>query len=461
MSKRFLGIFVNPIYVQNEGLDAVFDNLEALGVNAICTVPKVALPSSAGGRRYPDLHMDGYERLLARPVWGEQEINVDSYLAFEPDLNLYEVAGYQPSYSSLPPGLDPSIPQTMIAEAHRRGMQAHMLFHPTLLPNIQPSEQPAYIDGTTPKPPQITLNGCLNNPKVQAYGLALAQDIAQHYPDLDGLFPDWTEYGAYRLQDHFTCICSHCEQAARKQGYDWDSITRDVRSLWDWLHELMSKSLEISRRVVSNPSEILELLGHYPGWLQFLQFKAGTVVGFYQQMRKQLDVLGHDEMTLSARGWPPPWNRSSGMDYRALAQVCATITPKLFLFDYSALPRWYGQTLLDWNPDLPESIVLDALVTWMNLPDDIDHRSFFHYQIPAPDQRHTAHLDVYRSRVDEVIAQVGDQSLVYPFAHAYLPDAQWKHIIAILRDSSVDGIWVQMYGYLSNHKMNILKQMWM
>jgi hypothetical protein len=148
------------------------------------------------------------------------------------------------------------------------------------------------------------------------------------------------------------------------------------------------------------------------------------------------------------------------MDYRVLADVCDAVTPKLFLFDYSALPRWYGQTLLKWNPNLAESEILDTLIEWMNLPDDFERRSFALYHIPPPTEPHPARLDVYRTRLDEVVAQVGDRAKCYPFAHAYLPEPQLKRMIAQIRDSRVDGMWVQMYGYLSDRKFQILGEMW-
>lgn len=459
--KRFLGIFVNPVYVQNEGLQPVFDNLEKVGARAICIVPRVARPAESGtGVRYPDLHMDGYERLLARPVWGKREIYLESFPAYEPDLTLYQDSPYRPPSKSIPPEVDGEIPQKMIAEAHQRGMAAHVLLHPFVPPNIRPEEQPVYIDGTVPVPPQITLNACLNNPQAAAYGLALIKDIIGHYPDLDGLFTDWAEYGAYRLEDHFTCFCPHCEQQAISQGYDWAQIKADVEALWAWLHRLSPRGLKRSRRLLSNPWEWLELLSHYPGWLQFLRFKARTVTEFYRRVRLLLDEMDRPQMILSARGWPPPWNRSSGMDYRALADICGAVTPKLFTFDYSALPRWYGQTLLHWNPTLSEREILDALVDWLNLPDSIERRSFADYYIPAPAEPHPARLEVYRTRVDEVVDQVGGRARCYPFAHAYLPEPQWKRMIALVRDSRVDGMWVQMYGYLSGAKLEILKEMW-
>ena len=456
ITKRFLGIFVNPVYVQNEGLQQVFDNLESVGTKAICIVPRVARPAKDGGKRYPDLHMDGYERILGRPVWGKQELHIESFLSYEPDLTLYEESPYMPPTKPVPADLDTEIPQAMMAEAHKRGLQVHMLLHPFIPPNIRPDEQPVYINGTVPQPPQITFNACLNNPAAEAYGLALIEDVVRHYPDLDGIFTDWAEYGAYRLEDHFTCFCPHCEQQALEQGIEWALVKQDVAALWKWLHALSPRELERSRRLLTNPSELLELLTHFPGWLQFLQFKAHTVTSFYQRVRELLD----SKIALSARGWPPPWNRSSGMDYRALAKICAAVTPKLFTFDYSVLPRWYGQTLLKWNPALTESEILDALVVWLSLQDNFKHRSFANYHIPAPAELHPARLELYRVRLDEVVDQVAGKTACYPFAHAYLPEPQWKRMVAIIRDSRVDGMWVQMYGYLSDRKLQILREMW-
>jgi len=339
-------------------------------------------------------------------------------------------------------------------------MQTRILLHPFVPPNVRGEDQPIYVDGSLPQPPQIVLNACLNSPAAEAYGLALIEDTLQHYPEADGLFIDWAEYGAYRLEDHFTCFCPHCEQKASEQGFDWESIKRDVTALWSWLHCLTPRELERSRRLLCNPSELLELLTHYPGWLYFLQFKAKSVLGFYEKVRQLLDNLGLERVGLSARGWPPPWNRSSGMDYRALSHVCVAVTPKLFTFDYSALPRWYGQTLLAWNPALSESEILDTLVEWMNLPDGFERRSFANYHIPAPTEPHPAKVEAYRVRLDEVAEQVRGKALCYPFAHAYLPEPQWKRMVAVIRDSRVDGMWVQMYGYLSDRKLEILKEMW-
>ena len=461
--KKFLGIFVHPLYIQYEGVQQVFDNLEAVGTRAISISPLVARPARAGkGRRFPDLARDGYERVVSRPLWGKHEIYLEFFLAHQPDLSLYEKCPYKPLRKPLPPDVDPDVHPAIFAEAKKRGMQVHIQIHPFMPPNLRDEDKPVYLDGSVPQPPQYVFSpyACLNSPSAEAYGLALVEDTVQSFPNIDGLFTDFVEFGAYSLEDHFACFCAHCERKAGEQGFDWDGIKRDVTALWDWLHSLDSRQLERSCRLLGNPSELLELLIHYPGCMEFLRFKAMSVVNFYQRIRQLLDRLGFTDVSLSARGWPPPWNRSSGMDYRALSEICDAVTPKLFTFAYSALPRWYGQTLLTWNPGLSESEILDALLEWMNLPDDIERRTFANYHIPAPGEPDPAKVEVYRSRLDEVVSQVGGRARCYPFAHAYMPEPQWKRMIALIRDSQVDGMWVQMYGYLSDRKLGILRQMW-
>lgn len=457
-----LGIFVHPLDVQAEGMGQVFDNLEAVGAEAICITPRIARPAQEGrGVRYPPLHVDGHRRVLARPRWGKREIHLEFFSAYQPDLTLYAEGPYKPAARPVPPDMERGLPDAMLAEAKRWGMRVHMLFQPFVPPNVRAEDQPVRIDGSVPQAPQVALNACLNSPAAEAYALALVQDTVQHYPDLDGLFMDWVEYGAYCLEDHFTCFCPHCARRAQVEGFDWEIVRRDVAGLWNRLHSLTPEDLACSRRLVHNPSALVELLAHYPGWLYLLQFKAKSVVSFYQKVRQLLDSMGLERVGLSARGWPLPWNRSSGMDYRALSEVCRAVTPKLFTFDYSALPRWYGETLLAWNPSLSETQLLDALVEWMHLPDDLQARSFADYHIPAPDELHLARLEAYQTRLDEVVDQVGGGAPVYPFAHAYLPEPQWEQMAAMIRASRADGMWVQMYGYLSDRKLEILRQTWM
>lgn len=458
--KKFLGIVVEPANVQSEGLDQVYGNLQSVETDAICLWPWLLEPAEdGGGNRIPDLHMDGWKRLLSRPLWGKGELTVRSYLAYDPDPRLYSDSPYQPPPAA-PAGLDREIPHRMIEEAHMRGMQTHIGINPLLPPDLHDDDLPVRIDGIPSQPPFVSRIACLNNDRVRHYALAAVEDLLRHYPNADGLVLDWVEFGAYRLKDHFTCFCDYCEREAQAAGIDWELIKREVSVLWDWLHRLKPQSLESSISLLDNPSGLEILLTNYPGWTQFLKFKAECVVAFYQRVRQRMDSLGLQETILSARGWCPPWNRSSGMDYRALAGVCDAITPKLFTFDHAAMPRWYGETIQGWNPELSESQILDALIVWMNLPDNIERRSFANYHIPAPADEHPTRLEAYQDRLDEVIDQVNGKALCYPISHSYLPESQWKRMLTLIRDSRVDGMWINMYGYLSDDKLSILKQIW-
>jgi len=459
MSRRFLGIYVRPVYVQNEGLGQVFDNLASLGAHAVCTDPSVSLPVSGGkGKRYPDLHIDGYRRVVARPVWGECEIQLETGLAFEPTEELYAGTPYTPR--SGPDGADRDIPAQMVEAARERGMQAYLQISPCLPPGLRPEDAPIRIDGSRPAGPQVADSACPNSPAAQAYGLALVEDALRHYPDVDGLFTDWAEFRAYRLTDHFACFCPHCEERAGKLGFDWGGITRDVEAFWHALHSLDAGRLERASRMARSPSDLSWALARHPGCLQLMQFKAACITAFYRSVRERMDAVGKSDVTLSARGWPPPWNRSSGMDYAALSGVCDAVTPKLFTFDYSVLPRWYGETLKAWNPELREGQVLETLLAWMHLPDALKDRTFDMYQIPAPGELHPAHLASYADRVAEVVDQVSGLARVRPFAHAYLPLRQWREMVALVKASRADGMWVQMYGYLSDDKMAALREVW-
>jgi hypothetical protein len=457
---RFLGVVVEPAYVQVEGLGQVFDNLERVGTQAIGLWPHLMQPATPEtGARVPDLHIDGYKRLLARPLWGRRELYVKSFAAYEPDVVLYGNGPYRPPPAA-PADLDRAIPQTMVAEAQRRGMQTYLGTGPFTPPGLRGEDQPVRVDGRPVQPPYVARLACLNSLEAQQYALASIADLVQNYPQAKGLILDWVEFGAYRLEDHFTCFCPHCEGRARAGGFDWPRIRRAVAALWDWLHALTPAELCRASSLWGSASRLVELLTAYPGWVDFLRFKAESVAAFYRRVRALLDDRGRPDMALVARGWCPPWNRSSGSDYRALAGVCGAVSPKLFTFDHAVLPRWWAETLLEWNPALAEADALDAVVEWLDLPDDRAPRRLDQYTIPAPDEPHPARLETYRARLREVADQVGGRAACYPIAHPYLPDRQWAEMLRLIRESDVDGLWVNMYGYLSDAKLEILRTEW-
>lgn len=87
---RFTGVFLNSFYAQDEGVSTVLDRLQEMGATAVATMPRVAIPAAPGeGKRFPDLHGDGHRRVLARPLWGKNELHLKSRLSYRPNTRLY------------------------------------------------------------------------------------------------------------------------------------------------------------------------------------------------------------------------------------------------------------------------------------------------------------------------------------------------------------------------------------
>ncbi|MBI4536687.1 MAG: hypothetical protein HY712_01880 [candidate division NC10 bacterium] len=455
MAGRLLGIFLEPLHAQSEGVEAMFDVLESVGTTAVALTLIASRPAAPGtGVRMPPLHVDGHRRVYARPVWGQDSVVVETFPAEDPDLALFSASGYSPRRVAVPAEVDRSVPRRMIAEARRRGMRVYAQIKPFIPPGVRPADQPVYPDGAVPKPRQVAMIGSPCSPAIREYGVALVRDTVRAFPELDGLFLDWAEYGAYAFQDLFTCLGSHSATLARSRGLDWDLLAAQVRAVWERLHRLRDEDLRPAATALSR------LIDEAPGWAEFLRFKAEAVTTFYRDVRRALDAADRTDVQLMGRGWPPPWNLWSGMDYDALAGVCAAATPKLFAFDYCAIPRWYGEVLQRWNPALSEAAILDALTAWLDLPDNFPTRRFDLYAIPAEDEPHPVGVPAYRCRVEAVLRAVGGRCAVQPFAHCHMPEAMWREKVRMLREAAVDGMWIQMYGYLSEPKLQILREEW-
>ena len=121
---------------------------------------------------------------------------------------------------------------------------------------------------------------------------------------------------------------------------------------------------------------------------------------------------------------------------------------------------WFGEKLISWNPGLPEDLVLEAVLAWLNLPDDNEARQLDHYQIPGPEEPHPAKLSAYADRLEQLVDQVGGRVPCYPITHPYLPIDQWKDMLEMLQKSRVDGIWVNFYSYLSDAHIEVLRDIW-
>ncbi len=461
-----LGMVMTPLDAQVEGVDAVMDRIAATGATAISMGRTVCREGRDGrGHRAPPLDIDGHDRVFDRPVWGKRELMLESFAVDAPDMDLYADTCYKPRWRDVPIELDADLPNRIGEDARRRGWKVYTGASPLAVPTLADDDQMRWPDGAAPHPARrVARQGCPSAPNVRAYAIASVLDVVRAAAPVDGVCLDWLEYTTYLLEDHFACLSHHSLAHADSLGYDAERMARDVTALWGRLHALDGAGLERACLVAESPSRLLDLLARHPGWHDFLSFKRDVVVGLFADIRAAMDAHGYADVALIANGWAPPFNRSSGMDYATLSGTVQVVRPKLYTFHWSAIPRWYGETLRRWNPDLGEAATLDAIKRCFDLPDDNPSPSMADYHIPGPDEAHPVYARTFRDRVSEVAHQVNGACSVTPLAHGYRPADQWKRKLAILRDCAaegvIEGIWVQRYCYLTDEKLRILGDIW-
>lgn len=83
------------------------------------------------------------------------------------------------------------------------------------------------------------------------------------------------------------CFCDKCQEKAKKMGYDWDLILRDMRKLYKvanaTAYRFQTELMENNLTLGSNLTESM-LLVEYPGLFQFLQFRIASVTELFKDI---------------------------------------------------------------------------------------------------------------------------------------------------------------------------------
>lgn len=458
----FLGVWVPSGYAQSDGPEAVLQSVRSVGATAICLTTTVLQPQPDGvGARMPDLHRDGWSRVLERPLFGRGELWVTSHAGYDADPRPYDDGPYGPPRPATEQTPDPGAGRRLAAQAAAAGLQVYVHLQPTVPAGLRAEDAPVAVGGTPGSADRASPAGCPNRPTIRAYAAALLTDTVTNFGPIDGVLVDWAEYPTYQLHELFTCFCAHCRTRAEELGLDWDRMLAAAAALRRWCGEVTPDGLALLRRGLTGRFPLVDLLLREPGWLDILRLKAESVADLYRLLHKQLAALGRTDVTLAARGWPPPWNLASGTDYARLSESCGMFAPKLFTFDLAALPGWWGAEWREWNPGLDEPDVLDALVDVLELPDDLAPRRLAQYRIPAPGESHHVAQTALDDRIAQVARQLaGTAGRLCPIVHSYLPPDEWRRMLRSARAADIDGVWVQMYGYLTDEKLAILRETW-
>jgi hypothetical protein len=469
------GIAITTPELASEGTDAVLDAIAGTGANAITTTTSIANPTSVNtGLREPPLDVAGEHRLLDRPIWGGRSTWIERYVAHPPDPNLWRDLPWSP------PPLAPEharvdLAREAIDAARARALRVYAHFAPYALPG-----GPDHRDGMPTndelrlqfRPTRfiggvhadgISYTGCLNNPVVRHYGRVRLIELLRHYGDIDGIALDWVEFPTYFLDKLFTCFCEHCRERAGALGYDWDMITGSVRVHWDSLHTLTQDQLESLVRsgdwgeLVPDPDAMLA------GFAHWLEFKAASVADAIHDLRQVMRHNGAGAMLVATGEFALPWGRMSGAAYAAVGGVDSQRV-KLNSSHWLMMVNWWAETLLRWNrgsaltPDIAARAVLSLFgIELEQAPEELRPDLF---GMPYPEQSHNLTAASYTHRLENAIMRRPDQAPLMPALHAYRQASDLARLLEALRPFSEHGLWIQRYGYLSDEKLEILRQEW-
>lgn len=461
---RDVGVTVLPEFFQNEGVEAVLDNIvHRAGATSVATSPYVMEPAdpNVGSREPPADGAAGKVRLLDRPLWGRRELWVRTAPSFTHDASLYAGLRYQPTEPDALTDRDGKTVGEAIRSAKSRGLRAHLQIQAAIPPGYRvqfggawEDDQPRLPDGTA-VPGRLDNNGSLASPHLLAYTGALLRDLARAYPEIDAIRLDWPEYPPYELDSFFTDFSDYACALTAELGFDPERMRLDVQ----WLRgEGIALLAERGQEILAGDAgryALLRLLSRRPGIFEWLLAKSAIVTRFISHCAAVLHDESDGRIGLIPQVFPPPWSIVSGFDAAAVGRTgVQAIGVKLYTMHWPMMLRSYGETIRAREPDSAElGPLLAALLGTTDA--EADQLPLDRIRYPEPDEPHLAGPIAQAAKIRAVRAEAGAVP-VYAFAHGYGPLADVSERIEIAYTAASGRIWVNRYGYLSDDKLTAI-----
>jgi hypothetical protein len=463
-SGRFLGITVMPEYLQNEGIDAVLDNLVRAGVTAVATSPYVMEPAEeqTGGREPPDDAGAGNVRYLDRPLWGQRALFVRTAPSFVPEKRLYQGLRYQPAEPTELTRREGDVVQRFVRAAQGRHLKVYLQVQAAIPPGYRvqfggPREEdrPRLPDGRVP-PRRLANNGSPASTHIREYTQALLKDLCRAYPDVDGIRVDWPEYPPYFLDDVFLDFSDPAKAAAARLGFDFAQMQTDTLAAYRLLHGgLKDDDLKAWSAADGGRHFLLRTLSQRRGVLDLLTFKAALVDELLAGFRQTLTSAAGERMELMPNAFPPPFTLASGMDFAKAGRHSSAISVKLYTMHWPMMLRFYGDAVMQANPGITEAKLVRALLAWFDMSDEIGSLRLADYAYPETDQPHPVGLEAQVRKIAQAQAEAGSAP-VLALAHGYGPPHDLRRRLEAAWRASSHGLWINRYGYLSDEKLAIV-----
>lgn len=461
-SKRFLGITVMSPFFQNEGIESTLDNLVLrAGATAVATNTSVTAQGTDGeGSFQPPDDAGASVRLFDRPLWGKQALWLRSAPGHPSNLDFFAESTYKPR-----PATDLTVSQgavigDFIQAAKQRGLQVTIQTGATQPPGLHEEDIPRLPDGRLPVDRMANV-GSLASPAIRAWNRAWTRDIFAHYPQIDGIRPDWPEYPCYKLDEAFQDFGPHVERWASEHDFDFARIRTQAANFYHYLHGGLTKADLLD---FASPDRgkfaLVRLLNQFPGIAEWFRLKAALSSDLLRDWQAAIQEFGGADKVVAANAFMPPFTILTGLDFRTAAEFCDSVAPKLYTMHWSLMVKFWGDVLLASNPGLDERLLVRALVNLLDLADEQVDATIDDYGYPEPDEPHPIGNAPQLRKIDQVMAAVGGKAKVYALVHGYGPLDDFRRRLQLVADSPVDGVWINRYGYLSDEKLDVIREVW-
>ena len=171
--------------------------------------------------------------------------------------------------------------------------------------------------------------------------------------------------------------------------------------------------------------------------------------------------FGGQEKELHANAFMPPYSVLTGFAFPRFQKesYCDSVSPKFYTMHWSQMVEFWGRRLLENNPAIDEEILVKALVQLMDLDDDPAITELSGYGYPKPDEPHPVPDTPQIRKLQQAMSAAGTRTPLIPLIHGYGPDDDFQRRLQLVATSSVPGVWINRYGYLSDAKLNLIASM--
>lgn len=455
-----VGITVLPEFAQSEGVENVVKNLvERAGANAVTTSPYVMEPADekTGSREPPIDAGAGSVRLLDRDLFGKRELWVRTAPSFTPDTKLYAGLRYQPPQPDDLTKREGSKVADFVRQAKAAGLKVFFQVQAASPPGyrvqfsgVQDEDQPRRFDGKVPAR-RVDKNGSLASPHICDYTAAMLIDLARQYPQIDGFRIDWPEYPPYFLDALFVDYSHHAEAAAKRLGFSFERMREGAAAL----HARLLGGLK--NRDLEHFLESGALIPDHSLIADAITFRTKLVRELTSHLRRALDAAGASHLALVPNAFPPPWHRVSGFPFAGWQGEIAGASVKEYAMHWAMMLRFYGDEILTANRGLDETLLVRALVRVLGIADDegLSHLADYHY--PEPNEAHPCGTRALGQKIQQAQKEAGSTP-IFALAHGYGPPNDFRRRLRAAHEASAHGFWVNRYGYLSDEKLAIIRE---